>query len=132
MHISYWWSFVYNFKFTMSKEKEPKFLWEILVPTQFELGPQNKVRTKHHKKWDTYVRNLSGGLTIFKPAKGQWVHQFKLYNDRVIPVRVYCSESDLRKILKFSTIHYRQIEVMAYRVSDFVIFEKNKIETYEK
>lgn len=97
-------------------------LYEILIPTQFELGPKNKIRTKHHKKWDEYVRKISGGLTIFRPAKGQWIHKEKLYEDRVIPVRVACTKQQLDKILKFTKCHYRQIQILCYTISEEVIF----------
>lgn len=97
-------------------------LYEILVPTRYEGGTQNFVSTRHHKKWDEYVRKISGGLTIFRPARGQWVYGGKLYEDRVIPVRVACTAEQLQIILKFTKKHYRQIKIMAYKISEEVIF----------
>ncbi len=99
-------------------------LWEILVPTTFG-DNQKPVRTKHHKQWDEKVREISGGLTILKPAKGQWVDKSsnKLYEERIIPVRVACTRQDIEKIIDFTIRHYRQIAVMCYKISDEVIIE---------
>ena len=80
------------------------------------------VRTRHHKCWDRYVRTISGGLTIMKPARGQWINTDSvLHEERVIPVRVACTRKQLDKIITFTLRHYNQIAVMAYRISDEVI-----------
>ncbi len=103
-----------------------KYLYELLVPCQYNTG--KPVRTRHHKEFDKYVRKLSGGLTILKPAKGQWVHKNELYEERVIPVRIFCRPEDLQKIMKFALTHYRQLAIMAYRLSSEVfILEKESI-----
>jgi len=97
-------------------------LWEILVPTL--MGDNAKpVRTKHHKQWDKYVRKLSGGLTVLRPAKGQWLdtHSNMLIEERMIPVRIACTESDIKKIISFTLSHYRQKVVMAYQISSKVL-----------
>ena len=98
-----------------------KFLYEILVPTN--VNNHNPARLRHHRRWDDYVRKLSGGLTILRPATGQWVHQDKLFVERVIPVRIYCTEDDIKKIIKFTLGHYQQIAVMAYKISSEVYIE---------
>lgn len=98
-------------------------LWEVLVPTN--MGDTGKtVRTRHHQVWDARVLALSGGLTILKPAKGQWVcpSDGKLYHDRVIPVRIACDRKTIVKILQITKAHYRQIDVLAYKISEEVIF----------
>ena len=102
-----------------------KCLWEILVPTMFE-DNKNPVRLRHHKKWDDYVRAISNGLTIMKPAKGQWIYNGDIYEDRVIPVRITCTEKQIIQIMKFTKKHYRQIDVMAYVVSEKVLFLSDK------
>ena len=95
-------------------------LWEILVPTIMNGKP---VRTKYHKKWDEKVRSISGGLTILKPAKGQWISPSgQLFAERMIPVRISCSENDIEKIMAVTLDHYKQEAVMAYRISDCVKF----------
>jgi hypothetical protein len=98
-------------------------LWEILVPTKYELGKQGPVSTKHHREWDKFVIRLSGGLTILKSGTiGRWVHDGKTYEDRVIPVRIACSEKNIRRIAAFTKSHYRQIQIMYYRLSNDVNF----------
>lgn len=94
-----------------------KKLYEVLVPTIYgdTLKP---IRTRHHKNWDKYVRALSNGLTILTPAKGQWVFESKLFEERVIPVRIFCLESDIEKIVRFSLTHYRQKAIMYYVLSN--------------
>lgn len=104
-----------------------KCLYEILVPCQFE-DTKKPVSTKHHKAWDSVVRSISGGLTILHPCKGQWIFENKLYEDRVIPVRIMCSRKELDKIIEFTIKHYRQLAVMAYKISDEVIIEHKKAE----
>ena len=101
-----------------------KQLYEILVPTKFE-DTQKPVSTKHHREWDKRVLGISGGLTIFKPTKGKWIHIGQLYNDRMIPVRICCTPNQIDLIGQFTLKHYRQIEIMVYRVSEQVIFYKD-------
>jgi hypothetical protein len=94
-----------------------KKLFEILVPTIYG-DTMKPIRTRHHKRWDAFVRKVSNGLTILTPAKGQWVFNNSLYEERVIPVRIFCSDSDMEKIVKFSFTHYRQIAIMYYVISN--------------
>lgn len=46
-------------------------MWEIYVPVVSNEGKEYSL--EHHKQWDEKVRAISGGLTILKSAKGQWV-----------------------------------------------------------
>ena len=91
-------------------------LFEVLVPTKYgdTLKP---ISTKHHKNWDAVVRKISGGLTIFKPSKGQWVYDNDLSEERIIPVRVMCSENQIKQIITFTIKHYRQKAVMYITLS---------------
>ncbi len=93
-----------------------KRLFEFLVPTKYgdTLKP---IRTRHHKRWDEYVRKVSGGLTLMTPAKGQWVFENALLEERVIPVRILCTDTEMDKIAKYSIKHYRQKAVMYYVLS---------------
>ncbi len=102
-------------------------LYEILVPTTYQ-DTGKPVSVRHHREWDKYVRNISGGLTILKPAKGQWLCQGKVYEDRVIPVRLTCTAAQIQKICQFTLGHYRQLAVMAYKISDEVILLERKID----
>lgn len=62
-------------------------------------------------------------------AKGQWVDvegDERLYVERMIPVRIACSDEDLSKIIDMTIEYYDQIAVMAYLVSDEVIIRRRK------
>lgn len=96
-----------------------KSLWEILVPRQSNEGLEFDV--EHHRKWDEQVRDISGGLTILKSAKGQWVGpDGSLFLDNMIPVRVYCTEEDIDKIIDLTMNYYNQEAVLAYEISSRV------------
>lgn len=91
-------------------------LYEILVPTMYG-DTEKPIRTKHHKEWDNRVIKITGGLTLFSPGKGSWVYQGILYQEKVIPVRILCTEKDMKKIILLTLKHYRQKAVMYYEVS---------------
>lgn len=95
-------------------------LWEILVPVS--LG-RKKFSKKHHQKWDKYVTSLSGGLTLLRLSKGKWLcpYSHKLYEEKMISVRVACKKDELMKIIDFTMKHYKQKAVMAYQVSNAVL-----------
>lgn len=93
-------------------------LWEVLVPTIMGGKP---IRTKYHREWDKKVRALSGGLTILTPAKGNWVApDGELFIERMIPVRIMCSELQMIRISDFTANYYKQQAVMYYVVSEKV------------
>ena len=99
-------------------------LWEILVPAS-----NNKdlnFSYEHHKAWDAFVKDITGGVTIMKTAKGEWVSpEGKLYIDRMIPCRIVCTEDQISEIIDFTIEHYSQEAVLAYRISTHVIL-RNK------
>src|ERR1041385_7821686 len=96
-----------------------KKLFEILVPTQY--GDTCKpIKTKHHKEWDKRVLAISGGLTILYPSKGKWIYEGELYPEKMIPVRVMCSDEQMKQIVELTLQHYRQRAGMFYRLSDQV------------
>lgn len=103
-------------------KKNDKILWEILVPTMMNGKP---VRTRYHKVWDEKVRAISNGLTILKPAKGEWVSSTgELFAERMIPVRIACSEADIEVIMDMTIKYYNQEEVLTYKISECVKFRK--------
>lgn len=100
--------------------EETKFLWEILVPTQFNDG--KPIRTRYHRVWDKKVYDISGGITIMKPAIGTWISPTSvLYRERMIPVRVSCTRSQLEQILHITKQYYKQEAIFAYLISEEVI-----------
>lgn len=99
-------------------------MWEILVPTQIdrEDGPWY-VSTKYHRVWDAKVRTIAGGLTILRPAIGNWISENnELFVERMIPVRIACSAEEIRNIAEFTKQYYKQLRIMYYKVSDEVYF----------
>ena len=95
-------------------------LWEILVPASN--NKDLKFTYEHHKEWDEFVKDISGGVTIMKPAKGEWLSPTgELYIDRMIPCRIACSWEELSVIIDFTIKHYKQEAVLAYKISDDVI-----------
>jgi hypothetical protein len=96
-------------------------LWEILVPASN--NKDKEFTYEHHKEWDAFVKNITGGLTVMKTAKGQWVSPRTgvEYLDRIIPCRIACSEQQINEIIAFTIKHYDQEAVMAYRISTKVI-----------
>jgi hypothetical protein len=93
-------------------------LWEILVPTIMRGKP---IHTRYHRVWDAKVRNISGGLTILKPVKGQWVYQGDLHDERMIPVRIRCTAEQIEKISDITADYYEQKAIMYYAISDTVV-----------
>jgi hypothetical protein len=95
-------------------------LWEVLVPTARNDG--RPFRTRYHRVWDAKVRKITGGLTIFPVAKGQWVSpDGQLFAERMIPVRIAATEAQISEIVDLTIQYYDQEAVLAYRVSNHVI-----------
>lgn len=94
-------------------------LYEILVPTQSNDG--KPFRTRFHRVWDKRVRDITGGLTIMPPIKGQWVcSELNLYRERMIPVRIACTAEQIDRIADFTAVYYSQKAIMFYLVSNQV------------
>lgn len=101
-----------------------------MVPCYYNTG--KPVRTKHHKEWDKVVEGIAGGLTIYRPSLGKWKDKDNTsYHERVIPVRIACTENQIAQIAKFSLKHYRQIAVLVYKISDEVKIFRNE-ESHEE
>ena len=98
-------------------------MWEILVPTE---RPAHHVgayfRTRYHRIWDAQVRAYTGGLTVMRPAKGQWVSPSGvLFRERMIPVRIAATRVQIEAIIQMTLRYYDQEAVLCYKVSDEVI-----------
>lgn len=98
------------------EDTEATPLWEILVPTQGNDG--TPFTRRHHQKWDTYVKDLAGGMTLVQPVRGSWVDRDTEYTERVIPVRIMCTEEQITQICKETARHYDQLAVLASLVSE--------------
>ena len=97
-------------------------MWEILVPTEKRLEPGKYYTTRYHRVWDAKVRELTGGLTILTPSRGQWVSpDGTLYHERMIPVRIAATREQINQIIDMTLTYYDQLAVMCYKISDEVI-----------
>ena len=93
-----------------------KYVLRIFVPDYDNSGQQFPI--EHHWQWDEKVREIAGGLTIFKAAKGQWLNpDGKLFTDKMIPVEVMCSQDDISKIIDMTMDHYRQEAIYAHKMN---------------
>lgn len=92
-------------------------MWEILVPTIRNDG--RPFRTRYHRVWDDKIRNIAGGLTVLRPAIGQWVSPTgNFFKERMIPVRILCSRENIEKIIDITLDYYEQEAVLAYCISN--------------
>lgn len=99
----------------ISETSETK-MWEIFVPTVSNEG--KPFRTRYHRVWDAKVREISGGLTILRPAVGQWEDSDgSLFKERMIPVRIMCTRDEIESIIDITMNYYDQKAVLAYCVS---------------
>lgn len=101
-------------------------LWEILVPTEKRrpIGKRRHYTTRYHRVWDAWVRNVAGGLTVFKPSTGQWQSPTgETFIEKMIPVRIACTREQIEEIIDFTARYYDQLAVMCYRVSDLVLLK---------
>lgn len=103
-----------------------KELWEILVPVKDRKGYD--IPVDYHRLWDTKIRGISGGLTIFPPAKGEWIvpEAEVVVREPMIPVRVLCTADEIDEIVDITIAHYRQEAVLAYRLSSYTILRRVK------
>jgi hypothetical protein len=98
-------------------------LYEILVPTQTNEG--KPIRTRYHRVWDSRVREITGGLTIVPPVRGEWVSDVgKLFRERMIPVRIACTKEQIEQIADMTAKYYSQEAVMYYLLSREVTIKK--------
>lgn len=99
-----------------------KQMWEILVPCTRRNG--RTIPERFHRVWDKEVEKVSGGITLNPSAKGRWIHQGKRIEERMIPVRILCTEAEINTIIDFTLRYYDQTAVLAYRISDKVILRE--------
>lgn len=99
-----------------------KKLYEILVPTNRNDG--RPISTRYHRVWDSKVMEISKGITILSPGKGKWTSpDDELFDERMIPVRIACTEDEMETIIDMTMDYYEQEAIMAYVVSEAVIIK---------
>ena len=114
-------------------------LWEVLVPKTHlvevvRFNPITHVGNKgfvvedipldHHKLFDDFVKNITDGLTIGRTNVGYWVDNKDTIREKMIQVRIYCTQNQINEIVEFTAKHYQQKAVMFYKVSDKVFIYK--------
>jgi len=100
-----------------------KKLYEILVPKFSNDGLEYTVL--YHNKWDDKVREIAGGLTIMRSARGVWTDEVgKTYQETMIPVRIMCKPSEMDRIIDMTLEYYDQKAVIAYVVSIEVVLKR--------
>lgn len=74
----------------------------------------------YHRQWDEKVKSITGGLTIFRAGRGKWVDPESgiTYEERMIPVRIFCTREQIEEIADFTLVHYDQIAVGCMKVSE--------------
>ncbi len=111
-------------------------LWQILVPHRMgdhhEEGLPKRNRSipvPYHQEWDKFVRNITGGLTIQRASKGQWIDgDGKLYKELMIPVLIACTEEQITEIAEFSLNYYKQKAMFVSLISEkTLIFEADEV-----
>lgn len=102
-----------------------KGMWEILVPTERRLEPGKYYSTRYHRVWDAKVRDITSGLTVMAPAKGQWTNPStgELFKERMIPVRIIATREEIEKVIDLTLQYYNQLAVLCYKISDEVILK---------
>ena len=95
-------------------------MWEILVPTVRNPPDSRPYRLRYHKVWDNKVREICGGLTVMRPAKGTWTcpDSGNVFEETMIPVRIRCTEAQMLEIAKMTKKYYEQLAVIVTLVSD--------------
>jgi hypothetical protein len=101
--------------------KDETLMWEILVPT-IRRSDGKPYRTRYHRVWDAKVRAISGGLTLLKPATGQWIDpdSNELFVERMIPVRFLATEEQKEEIVDMTCVYYDQLAVLCYSIGSKV------------
>lgn len=102
-------------------------LWEILVP--YAMGRKN-VQVPYHRIWDSKVMEIAGGMTLMKVSKGSWISSKtnKTHRELMIPVRIACSEEQIKQIAEFTITHYNQEAVFVSLISEktMIIHRENQ------
>jgi len=112
---------------TMSEENK-QMLWELLVPTVRPNTDGEKFFTlRYHRVWDQKVREITRGLTVMPPTKGQWISPSgTLFVERMIPVRIIATRAQIEEIMDMTLAFYEQQAILCYRISDEVFIRTAK------
>ena len=91
-------------------------IYEILVPACDNNGQIFPM--PHHWEWDRKVQEIAGGLTLLDSVKGKYLNRSA---ERMIPVRIAATYSEMSEIVEFTIDHYQQDAILFYLVSERAI-----------
>ncbi len=116
------------------KDIKDNALWVILVPkykhnSDTDWSTEEEWSVEYHQVWDAKIRKITQGLTIGKTTKGQWVSpNGELFFDCMIPVKITCTENEIKEIVNITLAHYSEEAIMYYKISDHVRIVNNLTE----
>lgn len=92
-------------------------VWEILVPMRNDRGL--RIDAENHYRWDEKIVKITGGLTIMRSlGEGKYLEKSgNIIKEGMVPVRVACTEEQIKEIMEITREHYKQEAVFAMLVS---------------
>jgi hypothetical protein len=108
-----------------------KYMWELLVPAN---NMSVEIPVEYHNAWDEKVKNIAGGLTIYKQTRGIWIGpNGEKFHDVMIPVRLYCTKEQFDVVLDLTLEHYMSEQViLGYKISTLVVFKTRTVKTHQE
>jgi len=97
---------------------DDRLLFRILVPVAHNDGMV--FTDRHHEKFHDHVLKISGGSTENHWSTGKWMERRRLYKERMIPLEFLATTEQADAIAAFACVHYDQIEIQCYPISDRV------------
>lgn len=97
---------------------DDRLLFRILVPVADNDGLV--FTDRHHEKFHDRVLKISGGSTENHWSSGKWMERRRLYKERMIPLEFLATTEQADTIAAFALVHYEQIEIQCYPISDRV------------
>lgn len=65
--------------------------------------------TKHHRIFYKFILNLSKGYSVLNELEGVWQNEKgTIYQEKMIPVRIACTDEQIKEIAEFAKAHYEQ------------------------
>lgn len=95
-------------------------LWEILVPYVMD---GKMVPVFYHQKWDKKVIKITQGLTFATDnPQGKWLDKNgQISGEKMIPVRIACTEDQIKQIMELTLEHYEQEAIFVTLISKKVL-----------
>lgn len=64
---------------------------------------------KHHRIFYKFILNLSKGYSVLSELEGVWQNEKgTIYQEKMIPVRIACTDEQIKEIAEFAKTHYEQ------------------------